>query len=104
MDPSIDYKAVADILHRVRTDRQIKLQFGATKRAELKVALDRGQVPDHYRIKWLFQTRNELAAWLSAKAKEFNSQFPQDACSVPDLIDVAVSTVLLLKQINRSDV
>lgn len=102
MDSYSNFKAIAELIHHVRTDQQIKLRFGANKRQEIKAALEAGTPPDHYRLRWLYNTRDELAKWLSAQAKEFNRQYPHDACSVSDLIDVCSSTLILLRKANNS--
>lgn len=97
-----DFAEVAEMFYKIRTDKQGKLQFGASKRLELKEQLDKGVEVNHYRIQWLRETRDDLVRFLSNKAAEFNKKFPHDGCSVLDLIDVTTSTIALLRKCNES--
>jgi hypothetical protein len=76
------------ILLRFVTDREAKLRYGARIRAMMHEAIERGEEPKHYRVKWIVNTTGELFQWLANKAAEFNAAHPQDAISTDDLSDL----------------
>ena len=82
----------SEILFKVVTDQNVKLNYGSRQRTALKEMMDKGEKPNHYRMTWLKEARNDLIDSLQKIAEKFNKQFPHDACSVADLLDVLAST------------
>lgn len=89
---------VTDVLFKARTDQQVKLRLGLRLRQKLVESIGTATIDkEHYRYKWLTETRNKVIELLGSEAKAFNVQHPHDAISVSDLIDVTESALLVLK-------
>jgi hypothetical protein len=85
-------KAAAKILRDVVTSDQAKLQFGVSKRNEIRDAIRRGDKVTGYRVDWLRKTRDRVIETLQQAAKEFNETHKHDRISVTDLHDVLTTT------------
>lgn len=86
-------RATAAILHRIVTDAQVKLQWGAQKREELKVSLAKGENPVTYRSEWMRETKARIVEALLESSNSFNRTYKHDRISVQDMIDVLVYTI-----------
>jgi hypothetical protein len=97
-DPSID--AALKVIHKARTDQQVKLRFGTRQRQRvfLEGTIDR----DHYRYKWVVDTRTEMVKLLGQAAKDFAAKHPYDCISLQDFLDVSESLLKVLRQADES--
>ena len=86
------------IIHKARTDQQVKLRFGVRKRSALAVAIKAGTIdPEDYRYKWIKSARDSVIDSLGVSAEAFNARHPHDSISVNDFIDVLNSVLLQIK-------
>lgn len=89
---------VVAILYKARTDQQVKLRFGARKRlAILKAIRDETVNKDDYRYQWIKTTRDKILKLLSVESAAFNQTYGHDAISLEDMVDVAESVAILLR-------
>ena len=86
-------QALADYLLHITTDPGVKLRWGSRLREEIRLQLQKGQMPTGYRVDWLRNTRAALVETLQREAQAFNEKYRHDCISVSDLAD-ALSTAL----------
>lgn len=76
---------------------QDRLENGFRLRAMIHESLKNGVHPDHYRMRWLSDSVDEVVGFLRDVAKRFDEAHPEDMASVMDLIDVLQSTILTMR-------
>lgn len=83
--------------------RQNRLEYGMKMRAEMHKALTEGKRPPGYRAHWIKENAAVLLSVLGEIAKDFDSQHPEDKCSLADLMDVTATCMGMLKKENGTD-
>lgn len=92
------------IIHKARTDQQVKLRFGVRKRHQLAKDIKNNTVdPEDYRYKWIKSARDSVIDALGASAEQFNAKYPHDSISVNDFIDVLNSVLLQINAATKKD-
>lgn len=89
---------LANVLHKIRTDTGVKLQYGKLKRLEIKEAIDNGEAVKNYRTDWIYSTRSKMVDLLEEEVKRFNDAYQHDRISMADMMDVVANLMELLKQ------
>lgn len=89
--------AVAKTLKQVVTDSEVKLRWGALKRAEMHAANRRGDKTETYRTEWIRKSRARVIELLLTLSNEFNRTWKHDRASSQDLMDVLVSAYRLME-------
>lgn len=90
-----------EVLYKARTDKQVKLRFGARKRDALVQAYATDRVnKEDYRYVWIKEARNRIVQILGQEGERLNKEHPYDYASVGDFIDILESALLLLKAHN----
>jgi hypothetical protein len=90
-EKEIEYTIVT--LAKVINHQRKKLVNAATVRQGLSEALARGEMPDHYRIKFIRDSIKRVNALMATLCEEFNTAHPDDRCSAADLCDILYSTI-----------
>lgn len=94
MNPDVIVRA-CKVIVSARTNRDVRLRFGARKRAELLEQLRVGDLDKNdYRYQWLKASKTRVIAMLGDLASEFSLRYPHDAASLDDLIDIVESVLL----------
>jgi hypothetical protein len=82
---------VAETLHEVVTDVQVKLRWGSQQRDILHQALKAGEKVGGYRAIWLRDVQKAMAKVLGEHIDEFNKKYPHDRISQDDVTDATFS-------------
>lgn len=82
------------VLYNVVSNKDIKLEYGATQRRRIKDALERGEKVSGYRVAWLRHCRNEVLDTLIKESERFNRTYKHDHISVNDLVDVLATLMV----------
>lgn len=83
--------------------RNAKLEFGMRMRQEMHKALEEGRRPPGYRADWIKSSAATMVSVLGEIAKDFNTEHPDDTCSLADLMDITATTMGLLKRSNGEE-
>lgn len=86
------------VLRRFVSDKEAKLRFGMRVREQLRLAIQRGEQPQSYRIDWLLKTSDAVFDVMKEHAREFNAEYPHDHISAQDMLDVLLTSVNRLKK------
>jgi len=97
MGDTDDIAFTVDIFQKVLANEKHRLACGAVLRRYIHAQLAKGIEPDHYRMKWLHKGISAIVHQLELFGREFNSAHPTDKFSTGDMIDVAESVVLTLR-------
>lgn len=89
---------LANVLHKIRTDNNIKIQYGKLKRLEIKEAIDNGEFVKNYRTDWIYATRSKMVDLLEVEVGRFNDAYQHDRISMADMMDVVANLMELLKK------
>lgn len=95
-DASVEY--TIKTLENAIAHHQQRLKNGEKLRERVGEAINRGEYPDHYRVRWIQDSVQRVNDTLIQVAEEFNRAHPEDRCSAQDLGDVLASTLAALYQ------
>ncbi len=97
MDHDDEIEFTVETFQRVLTNEKHRLAVGAVLRRYIHSQLAKGVEPDHYRMQWLHRGISRMVHELELFGREFNAAHPADKFSTGDMIDVAESAVLTLR-------
>jgi hypothetical protein len=104
MDLVDEIEFTVETFQRVLSNEKHRLAVGAVLRRYIHSQLEKGVEPDHYRMKWLHKGISRMIHELELFGREFNATHPTDKFSTGDMIDIAESAVLTLRNyIDRAD-
>jgi hypothetical protein len=92
-----DVAFTVEVFQKVLANEKHRLAVGAVLRRYIHAQLAKGIEPDHYRMKWMHKGISRMIHELELFGREFNAAHPRDKFSKGDMIDVAESAVLTLR-------
>jgi hypothetical protein len=103
MGDTADIEFTVDIFQKVLANEKHRLAVGAVLRRYIHAQLAQGKEPDHYRMRWLHKGISRIVHQLELFGRDFNAAHPTDKFSSGDMIDVAESVVLTLRNYINAD-
>lgn len=82
-----------EVLHKLVTNKESRLKYGAEQREKMQSALKAGQKVKGYRAEWIIDTMDEVIGVLIKASERFNNTYFNDMISTTDLKDVLTSTL-----------
>lgn len=82
---------------KVLASEQNRLAVGLKLRDWIHAEVEAGREPDHYRMEWMHMGIRHLIKELEQIGRAFNASHQNDKFSTADMIDIATSVSLTLK-------
>jgi len=83
--------------HKVLASEKNRLAIGIRLRNYIHEEIEAGREPEHYRMEWLHIGIRHIIAELEKIGRAFNAANPTDKFSTADMIDIAHSATLTLR-------